>query len=314
MNAKDIIIVALIAFLTLPAPRTQAADITSTFNMADLSRSYAGNCDAQAAQRHANILPPHFSGRPAEFLNDSESLVVYSPYLTGPERKTAERLFASIPAYALPIAYRGGVVYVFTRRAIVEAVPALAVEKTWFEDYGVYMQVERRLYVPFEKGQGLTWKRGQHGYTARRWAPTTRDQFRVINHETGHLIDEMLGVYSRDSLGEDGQYRLSNRPDYRAATRADLARLTSSDSPLSIKKIRKLGYYMPRAFNGKRIGIQDEQRARREVFAELWAEAHGHGKSKLFIAYPQAFAVVKSYADFLKAQDAGAVVKCKWGG
>lgn len=310
MNSKHFLILALMAFFTLSATRAQA-DMAATFNMAELSRSYALSCEDQAALRHGNILPPHFSGRPKEFLNESESLVVYSPSLTTEERQMAERLFASIPAYALPIAYRGGMVYVFTRHAIVEAVPALTVEKTWFEDFGVYMQVERRLYVPFEKGEGLMWKWwGHRGYTARRWVRSQREPFRVINHETGHMIDEMLGAYSLGSLGEDGQYRLSNRPDYLAATKSDLARLTSKDSPLSIEKIHKLGYYMPRRFNGVRLGIQDDQRAHREVFAELWAEVHGHDKNKLSIAYPEAFKVVKMFADFVKAQDAAAPVKC----
>ncbi|MEZ0225238.1 MAG: hypothetical protein ACAH83_11835 [Alphaproteobacteria bacterium] len=310
MNAKKFVTLLTLALFLATFAGGARAEIADTFNMTELSRTYALSCAEQAALRHENILPSWFSGRPPEFRNDAESLVVYSPHLTGKERETAERLVASIPAYALPIAYRGGVAYVFTRRAIVEAVPALAVEKTWFADYGVYMQVERRLYVPFEKGESLTWIRGHRGYTARHWTPSTRDHFRVINHETGHMIDEMLGAYSLDAQGEDGQYRLSNRPDYRAATRADLARLTSPDSPLSIEKIRKLGYYMPRTFNGKRIGIQDEQRARREVFAELWAEAQGHDKNKLSIAYPQTFSFIKLLADFLKAQDAAAPVRC----
>jgi hypothetical protein len=310
MTAKDFLILALIAFVTLSAGGARA-EMADTFDMARLSRSYALSCEDQAALRHANILPPYFPVQPPEFRNDAEFLVIYSPHLTTRQRETAARLFASIPAYALPIAYRGGAVYVFTRRAIVEAVPALAVEKTWFEDFGLYMQAERRLYVPFEKGESLMWRRGDGGYTARRWAPSKRDQFRVINHETGHMIDEMLGEYSRDSLGEDGQRRLSNRPDYLAATRADLARLASKDRPLSLEKIRKLGYYMPRVFDGVRIGIQYEQRARREVFAELWAEVQGHTKNKLSRVYPQTFAFVQSLADFLKAQDEGAPIKCK---
>ena len=315
MNTKGFLIIPLLAFLTLSASRAEAGDIASTFNMAELSRSYAQSCDAQAAQRHGNILPPHFPGQPPEFRNDSESLVLYSPHLTKAERHTAEQLVASIPAYALPIAWRGGAVYVFTRHAIVEAVPALAVEKDWFADFGLYMEVERRLYVPFEKGEGMTWKRGHRGYIARRWVLSKRDQFRVINHETGHMIDELLGAYSADSKGADGQFRLSNRPDYLAATQSDLSRLTSRNSPLSIEKIRKLGYYMPPTFNGVRIGVQPtEQRARREVFAELWAEVQGHNSNKLYIAYPDTFNVVKSFADFLKAQDAAAPVHCTIGG
>jgi hypothetical protein len=313
MNAKKFstTLLFMTLFFTMLAGRAKA-DVAGTFKMHELSGSYALTCEAQAALRHGNILPAHFPGQPPEFRNDSEELVVYSPYLTAEQRQTVERLIASVPAYALPIAWRGGAVYVFTRHSIVEAVPALTVEKDWFQDFGLYMQVERRLYVPFEKGEGLTWKRGHRGYTVYRWVPSKRDQFRVINHETGHMIDEMLGAYSLDSKGEDGQYRLSNRPDYLAATRSDLSRLTSPHSPLSLQKIRKLGYYMPPRFNGIRIGAQPtEQRARREVFAELWAEVHGYDKNQLSRAYPDTFEVVKIFADFLKAQDAAAPVQCK---
>jgi hypothetical protein len=193
---------------------------------------------------------------------------------------------------------------------MVEAVPALAVERDWFSDYGLYMEVERRLYVPFEKGEGLSWKRGR-GYAARRWVPTRRDLFRVVNHETGHMIDEMLGAYSLNAKGEDGQLRLSNRPDYLAATRADLSRLASEKRPLGLARIRKLGYYMPHDFNGVRLGIQTELRARREVFAELWAETQGYNSNKLYEAYPDTFRLVKTIAEFVKQQDASAPVRCK---
>jgi hypothetical protein len=168
---RPLVLVLLISFsFATPAK----ADMADTFNMKELSGSYAMSCEEQAALRHGNILPPHFPGRPKEFLNESEALVVYSPSLTAGERKMAKRLVDSIPAYALPIAWRGGAVYVFVRRSMVEAVPALGTERQWFEDFGLYMEVERRMYVPQEKGQYLVWKRGGGGYTARRWVPTKR--------------------------------------------------------------------------------------------------------------------------------------------
>jgi len=293
-------------------PGHARAEIAATFDMKELSRSYALSCGEQAAVRHAHIPPPHFPGRPEKFLNNSESLVIYSPYLTAQEHRAAQRIFASVPKYALPIAWRGGAVYVFTRRSIVEAVPALAVEDNWFEDFGLYMAVERRLYLPFEKGEDVV-RKPDGTYAAQRFVPSQREPFRIINHETGHMIDSMLGEYSLNSVGEDGESRLSNRPDFLAAMRSDLARLASAHRPLSIEKIRKLGYYMPREFNGVELGgIQPtEQRARREVFAELWAEVHGHNSNKLYRAYPDTFKVVKTIACFLKAQDAAAPVHCR---
>jgi hypothetical protein len=144
--------------------------------------------------------------------------------------------------------------------------------------------------------------------------PSQREPFRIINHETGHMIDSMLGAYSLDSKGEGGESRLSNRPDYLAALGTDLHVLASSDRPISIDRIHKLGYYMPYEFDGVVLGgVQaSDQRAFREIFAELWAEAHGHNKNRLYEAYPNTFKVVKSIAKFLKAQYESAPVKCRW--
>lgn len=311
MNPKKLLISFIVTmFLAAYASRARA-DLAATFNMEELSRSYTQSCEAQAAQRHANILPPYFPGRPPAFQNGPEALVIYSPYLTAPERRTAQKLFDSIPKYALPIAWRGGAVYVFTRRGIVEAVPALAVERDWFADFGLYMEVERRLYVPFEKGEGFR-RKADGAWVARHWVQSQREPFRVINHETGHMVDNMLGEYSMDSKGEDGKFRLSNRPDYVAAFDADIARLASRDRQIPIERIHKLGYYMPREFKGVRLGIQEEQRARREVFAELWTEVQGHNSNKLYEAYPNAYQVVKGFAEFLKAQDAAAPPHCRF--
>lgn len=310
MTLNRIILFLFISFFVAGLPHRAQAALADTFNMKELSRDYALSCKDQAAMRHANLLPPYFPGRPAAFLNERETLALYSPQLTAAERRNAEKLFASVPAYALPMAWRGGAVYVFVRHGIVEAVPALSVEDNWFQDYGLYMEVERRLYLPFEKGEGLH-RKADGTYAARKWIVTKRDQFRVINHETGHMIDNMLGGYSLDAKGEDGQFRLSNRPDYVAAVKADLARLASSKRQITLQKIHKLGYYMPVEFDGVRMGIQPEQRARREVFAELWAENQGYSSNKLSTAYPSAFNVVKRFAAFLKAQDAAAPVHCK---
>ncbi len=285
------------------------ADIAATFDMDELSHDYALDCGAQAAMRLRSLQPPFFDGRPEAFKNDTATLVIYSPYLTPEQRKSAEALFASVPAYALPLVWRGGGTYVFTRRGIVEAVPALAVETDWFNDLGLYMEVERRLYVPFEKAEGLR-RKPDGTFGAQRWVQTGRDQFRAVNHETGHMIDSLLGRYSKGSAAADGRTRLSNRPDYTAAFTRDLARLASASRPVPIERIRKLGYYMPRSYKGFRLGIQEDQRARREVFAELWAEAHGHDKNHLSQAYPDTFAVVKTIVEFVKGQDAAAPVQC----
>jgi len=304
----NIILILPILTLLLAAAAPARAEVSATLDMNALSRGYQMACEGQAAMRHENILPPEFPGRPREFNNDKEALVIYSPHLTAEQRKKAEKLFASVPTYALPVIWRGGGVYVFTRRAIVEAVPALAVERGWFNDHGLYLDSERRLYIPFEKGEALQRKGGK--YVARRFVPSEREPFRIINHETGHMIDSMLGAFSLNSKGEDGKTRLTNSPGFLAAFNADLSRLASKKRQISIEKIRKLGYYMPHSYKGVRLGIQPDQRARREVFAELWAEVHGHGKSELRIAYPDTFQMVKAIVNFLQEQDKAAPARC----
>lgn len=286
--------------LACPA-RAAGQDITSTFNTAKLRQDYSLSCSAQQKLRQSNMPPPHFEGRPAGFANKDHSLKIYSPHFTPEQRALAEKLFASVPAYALPLAYRGGAVYVFTRRSIVEAVPALAVEPDWFSDYGLYMAVEKRLYLPFERGVNVTRQPGGL-YAAQYYVPSQREPFRIVNHETGHLMDAMLGAYSLDSTGEDGDSRLSNRRDYHEALRADLIDLLKRR--MSRAQIQRLGYYLPYKYDGMVFGgmQKSEQRVRREIFAELWAETHGYDSNKLSAAYPRTFKVVREIAGFLKNQ------------
>lgn len=294
--------------ISAPAQADISQNLESSFDMPALSASYALPCDQRARTRATAIPPPHFPGRPAVFSNEAQSLVVYSPYLSPAQRATAERLIASVPAHVLPLAYVQGAVYVFTRRSIVEAVPALAVEDSWFGDFGLYMAVERRLYFSFEKGDGLT-RQPDGTYQAQRFIPSQREPFRIINHETGHLVDSLVGEYSRHSRGDDGDSRLSNRVDFITALRSDFARLAAGQSSLSQTRIKRLGYYMPRHFEGVAFGglHLSEQRARREIFAELWAEAQGYDSNKISRAYPDAFTMVKAINQFLKTQyEAGA--------
>lgn len=291
------------------AEATQAHHLSETFDTASLKQSYALSCEAQKKMRAENIPPAHFPNRPAGFQNPNNELVIYSPHFTPQQRKLAEKLFASVPSYALPIAFRGGAVYVFTRQSLVEAVPDLAVEQEWFSDYGLYMAVEKRLYLPFERGVDLTLQRDGK-YRARTYVASQREPFRITNHETGHLMDAMLGAYSRDSVGADGDSRLSNRADFQIALRQDLQALKKRN--LTRVQIQRLGYYLPDKYEGVTYGgsPKSEQRARREIFAELWAETHGYDSNKLSAAYPSAFQVVKDIAAYLKQQHNNAPHHC----
>lgn len=287
----------------------QAHDMADTFDEHKLQAAYALSCPAQKAMRLENIPPPHFAGRPQAFANPDHDLVIYSPYFTAQQRKLAEKLFASVPPYAQAIAYRGGAVYVFTRRSLVEAVPGLAVEDSWFADYGLYMAVEKRLYMPFEKGVHIR-KTAGGTYAARAYVPSQREPFRIVNHETGHLVDALLGVYSLDGIGADGEARLSNRADFQQALRHDLSALLKRN--MDAAQTQRLGYYLPSTYEGMTLGgaQKSEQRVRREIFAELWAEAHGYDSNKLSAAYPRTFQIVRKVMEFLRDQHAHALHIC----
>ena len=209
--------------------------------------------------------------------------------------------------------YRGGAVYTFTRRGIVEAVPALRDEASYYSDAGLYMAVQRTVFVPFEKGRVL--KDGNGKLYARFWQPSQREPFRIVNHESGHMIDDLVGDFSRDSLGTDGDHRLSNRADFLAAYEADLRRLTGPQNRVPRAEITRMGYYLPQAFEGKNLGgLRDTpDRARREVFAELWAEVHGYKSNRLSTAFPDAYIVVKEINDFLKDLHDKRPVRCVYG-
>lgn len=301
----------VLQFCLLACSGHARADMGSTFYIKGLSERYALPCERQANLRRLSLAPPHFPGRPQEFANDAHALVVYSPFLTTEQRATAESLMASVPSHVLPIAYMGGAVYVFARRSIVEAVPALAVEASWFGDFGLYMAVERRLYFPFESGEGLT-RQFDGTFRARRYVPSQREPFRIINHETGHMIDSLLGEFSLNSVGEDGDSRLSNRRDFMKALRTDYKRLSSPQSPLRPEEMARLGYYLPREFEGIKLGgMHPEQRARREIFAELWAEVQGYDSNHISRAYPDTFRVVQELNRFLEALYSEISVPCK---
>lgn len=294
-------------------PAHAARDLAPTFNVPALQSEMALSCTDQQALRAKNMLAPHFPGTPPDFQNASAALAINSPVLRPAQLKTAHELLASVPEHVRAYGYRGGATYIFVRRGIVEAVPALRQDAGSYSDSGLYMAVERRLYVPFEKGHVQTGPDGK--LFARYWGVSHREPFRIVNHESGHMIDDLVGDFSRDALGDDNDHRLSNRPDFTAAYNADLRRITGPDNPLSSKEIFRLAYYLPTEFEGHKIGGARDtpNRARREVFAELWAEVQGYGSNRLSTAFPDAYIVMKEINDFLKDLHNRRPVLCTYG-
>ncbi|MBU0859514.1 MAG: hypothetical protein KJ667_06230, partial [Alphaproteobacteria bacterium] len=308
---------AVVPLLLLAAFSAQAqapsAAIAPTFNEAALQQQLALSCSAQQDMRRDNLLPPYFPGTPPAFENKAGALALYSPHLTNAQRKKAEDLFASVPDHVRAYGFRAGAVYTFPRRGIVEAVPGLSQDRDYYSDTGLYMAVQRTVFVPFEKGRVVVDGKGM--MSGRNWTPSLREPFRIINHESGHMIDDLIGDYSHDSLGDDGDHRLSNRKDFLRALEVDLRRLTGKNNKVPQREIQRLGYYLPDQFEGKHLGgLRDTvHRARREVFAELWAEAQGYDSNKLSTAYPDAYKAVKDMNDYLKSLHDARPVRCVYG-
>ena len=308
---------ALVPLILMVALATQAQpkrDLSPSFNVAAMQAQMALSCTDQQALRRSNMLPPYFPGTPPAFENGAAAFVINSPHLRPGQLKTAKDLFPSVPEHVRGFGYRGGATYVFVRRGIVEAGPALREETAYFSDSGLYMAVDRRLFVPFEKGDALV--KGADGkYTAKRWTVSHREPFRIVNHESGHMVADLVGDFSKDALGDDNDHRLSNRPDFVKAYEADLRRLTSRANKVPRSEIVRMGYYLPVAFEGKPLGGQRDtpNRARREVFAELWAEVQGYDSNRLSTAFPDAYITIKEINDFLKDLHDRRAVRCTYG-
>jgi hypothetical protein len=289
-----------------PRPLTQQ-EVAASFNTAALDANYP-SCALRQQLRRQNMRAPFTPGSPAYFLPRATEFVILSEKLTQAERAKARELFGVVPQHVKDLAYSQGAIYMMPRHGIAEPVPALADDPGYYNDLGLYIALERRAYIPFENAR--LGRRADGTLRALAWTPTARDQKRMINHESGHMMDDLLGQYSvMDATGANGDKRLTNRADFLAAYASDLAALKRRHRDFGWR-----GYYFPKSYNGKAIGgaQEDEQRARREAFAELWAEAQGYSETGLSRFYPAAFAVVKGYSDFLKAEGRRQEAQCRY--
>lgn len=298
------------AFMALPAARASGPELAATFNMKALNDLQSLSCEARTAERLKNRLPPFDPKPPEAFAAEGPRFLVKTPTMKPRRDREADRLFEELGDHIKDIAYAGGAVYVFPR-VIAESNPGLASDPGYYNDAGLYIAVERRVYVPFDRA---VISRGKGGITVRGYQDSSRDRARMINHESGHMIDDRLGSFSlSENTGPDGAQRLSNRKDFREAFARDMDALVASRRYRDGDVARR-GYYLPASYKGTAIGgaRDDEQRARREVFAELWAEANGHAQNRLSEIYPRSYKTVAAFNGLLKDLHEKAPVKCRY--
>ena len=298
---------AILAVLFFAVP-TQAAGLDASFDMKALSGDYAQSCAVRTDIRRANIQPAFDSYAPAAFVVKDVEFLKISPKLSQEQKNLGNEVFRKLPPHIKDFAYIYGLVYTMPR-VIAEAVPMLHDDENYYNDLGLYINQERHAYIPFTRANTSRSSNGK--LIVGRYMPSTRDRDRMITHESGHAIDDILG---RMSLDRNDDQRITLRADYLAAFDADMARLAAIPGVTRNDNIQHRGYYLPESYKGTLIGgaHQDERRARREVFAELWAEINNHSPHELSKIYPNTFAFVKQVNSVLYDLHQKAVVQCRY--
>jgi hypothetical protein len=285
-------------------------DVSASFNKKALADQLALSCTERTERRRQSMRPPFSPNTPPEYMPQGTQFLIKLQNMNSHRRPVADRIFKNLGDHIKDIAYINGVVYVFPH-VVGEASPVLGDDPGYYNDAGLYIALERRAYIPFDKADITVAPDGK--ITVNKYIDSSRDRERMINHESGHMADDILGQFSLNSVGADGNSRLSNRQDYTDAFDSDMDALLASGRNGDPDVLRR-GYYLPVKFKDKDVGgIQEDiQRVRREVFAELWAEANGHSPNHMSDVYPKAYKVVKSLNKFLKDMHDQAPVKCRY--
>lgn len=281
----------------------QATDLAASFDHHALGQRLDASCTVQEMQRRAAIIPVTSGLDPApEYRTKGLTFVMQSAHFDAKMHARADKIYATIPHHTKALTYNDGGVFVWSRYGLAESLPSRKHAANGYTTPGLYLEYERRLYFPFMLADVRKNKNGTYRPLGFYEEPTRG--VRIANHETGHMVDDILGNYSFENGAARADGRLTDRRDYRAAIAEDLRHIRGTKPD-----VVALDYYMPIRIGGK----QDEgQRLRREVFAELWAEASGQGGSNLSRHYPRTYAIVKSYFDYLKAVTVAGGVSCDY--
>jgi|GEM_PF-5726278 len=273
----------------------QADDIGNSFNRQGLSDRLHASCAVQEAQRERLVrkLPAGTDPAPA-FRNKGITFVIESPHFDQNMKADADVLFAKIPEHTKSLAFNEGGVFVWSRYGLAESLPSRKNNINGYIIPGLYLPDQKRLYLTFMLA----------GLDRKFYAEPAR-RTRIANHEAGHMMDDMLGNYSHYKGRQQADGRLTDRRDYKDALNRDTKRMRQQNTDVTA-----FSYYAAGSIGGDH---NDQQRLRREVFAELWAESSGYGGSGLSKHYPDTYSLVKGFYDHLadtyKASDPRCVYK-----
>jgi len=238
----------------------------------------------------------------SEFQKKGNGLTIFSPHLSAQERQEAEEVLNSVPPHVMDLFYTLGGVAIFTEYSLVEALPAYATAKD--EDKYPYYNVYVGLYRGGEKRVFMTFsvaniEERRQGPVITGYRPIHDSKYRVFHHEIGHFIDDVIGEHGSPFI-EFGQIKFSDRQEFVRRITEDLNALAASNRGQAELSWRS--YFLPKEHNGVPLYGQKDNAGdiRGEVFAELWAEVHGHGVYRLREYFPRTYELVNALNNDLK--------------
>ena len=275
----------------------QSNSLSDGFNQNAMRGLYSMSCAQARSERQEHILPASDQNAPPYFQNDGIKFSYYSPNLTAQQRRMATKLLQSTPDYIASLAYRGGAMMIFPHH-IMEAWPQFkSDEAMWTKTTGMYYAVDRRLTIPFASATGKI-NTVTGNFDLFEYRSLTNDRKEDFFHELGHLIDDLAGDYMQTPNPDS---RITSSPEMARAYESDLrnfAKLWRSTP----EALRETSYLLPQEFKGIDIGGDhaDLSTARKEAFAELWAQVQGHGKRNARIFLPKTYRYVENIDQILR--------------
>lgn len=293
---------------------TSLASITNNFNSEALADTYAQSCSQKVTARKANAPAAADPKAPEYFRKSDGQWTYYSPFLTPQNREDAENTVRQIPPHLTNLIYSEGSSVLFTRRSVVEAMPSLLSQNPvyWTEASAMYYSPDKRMTVTFAKAIGRT--SPQTGeFDVFKYQERNDRPEHSLYHEMGHMVDDITGDYAN---ANDPETRITATPSMIAAYEQDLRHfknLWRGNAPPEV--MRDVSYLLPATYNSAPIGGDHKklETARREAFAEAFAQVHGQNKRNARLYLPRTYKYVENLDATLRRQHQKTGVNCRFG-